>query len=213
MQTAIIIRLLGYLRKYWQATAVAYVSLLLATGVDLITPNLIKYVIDCGIRVGGQEEAVRTACPANVDPLSIAASAALAIVGLTVLKGAFQFGQSYLGQWGAQGIAYDIRNDIYRHLQRLSFSWHDRAQTGALMARATSDVEQLRNFTGRAVLQLANLIFMATGITVVLFATNWKLAIAAILTLPLLIHTINRYNDGVRPLFRQAQEELAQLAA
>jgi len=125
----------------------------------------------------------------------------------------FQFGQGYLGEYGAQGIAYDVRNDIYRHLQKLSFSWHDRAQTGQLMARATSDVEQLRNFTGRAFLQMAQLIVMGSGIALVLFATNWKLAIASVLMVPLLLRTISYYNDSVRPYFRQAQEELAQLAA
>ena len=213
MQTTIIIRLLGYLRKYWRATAVAYVSLVAATAIDLITPELIKHVIDCGIRAGGLPEGARSACGVNVDPLSVASGAALLIVGLTVLKGGFQFGQSYLGQYGAQGIAYDIRNDIYRHLQRLSFSWHDRAQTGALMARATSDVEQLRNFTGRALLQAGQLVFLAVGITIVLLTMNWKLALASALVFPLLWQTMIRYNRVARPLFYQVQEALSVLAA
>jgi ATP-binding cassette subfamily B protein len=183
-----------------------------ATAVDLIIPMLIRQVIDCGIQgtAGGR---AAQACPGPVDPLALAWHAAVLIVGLTILKGAFQFGQGYLGEYGAQGIAYDIRNEMYRHFQRLSFSWHDRAQTGQLMARATSDVEQLRNFTGRAVLQMAHMIFMGAGIAIVLFAMNWKLAIAATITLPLLFRTIDQYNRNVRPLFRQAQEELAQLAA
>ena len=178
---AIGFRIFKYFRKYALATGVAYVCLMVVTGIELSIPELIRRVIDCGIRTGGTTPA---SCPPMSDPMSLVQGAALLIVGLTVVKGGFQFGQGYLGEYGAQGIAYDIRNDIYRHLQKLSFSWHDRAQTGQLMARATSDVEQLRNFTGRAVLQLANLIFMATGITVVLFATNWKLAIAAVLTIP-----------------------------
>ena len=207
---AIAFRIFKYFRKYWLATAVAYACLMVVTGIELAIPELIRRVIDCGIRTGG---VTPLGCPETADPMSIVQTAALLIVGLTVLKGAFQFGQGYLGEYGAQGIAYDIRNDIYRHLQKLSFSWHDRAQTGQLMARATSDVEQLRNFTGRAFLQMAQLIVMGTGISIVLFTTNWKLAIAAVLMVPLLLKTINYYNHAVRPLFRQAQEELAQLAA
>ena len=206
------LRIIGYFRGYWPAILGAYVCLLTATVVDLFIPHLIRQVIDCAIQ-GGLGDRVRPACSADVDPLALAWQASALIVVLTVIKGAFEFGKGYLGEYGAQGIAYDIRNDMYRHFQRLSFSWHDRAQTGQLMSRATSDVEQLRNFTGRAILQLAHLIFMGTGITIVLFAMNWKLAIVSILTLPFLFNTIEKYNRDVRPLFRQAQEELAQLAS
>lgn len=207
---AIGFRIFKYFRKYLLATVTAYICLMVVTGIELSIPELIRRVIDCGIRAGG---AIPAGCPSGGDPMSLVQGAALLIVGLTVVKGGFQFGQGYLGEYGAQGIAYDIRNDIYRHLQKLSFSWHDRAQTGQLMARATSDVEQLRNFTGRAFLQLAQLIVMGTGISIVLFTTNWKLAIAAVVMVPLLLRTIGYYNRAVRPLFRQAQEELAQLAA
>jgi len=206
---AIAFRIFKYFRKYWVATGVAYFCLMVVTGIELSIPALIRRVIDCGIRAGG---AAPADCPPG-DPMALVQTAALLIVGLTVVKGGFQFGQGYLGEFGAQGIAYDIRNDIYRHLQKLSFSWHDRAQTGQLMARATSDVEQLRNFTGRAFLQMAQLVVMGTGIMVVLFTTNWKLAIAAMIMVPLLLRSITYYNRAVRPLFRQAQEELAQLAA
>jgi ATP-binding cassette subfamily B protein len=210
---AIIFRLLSYFGKYWAAVSVALVCLLLATVIDLAIPELIRRVIDCGMRVGTASAQTRAACPLLSDPMQIAYGAVAMIIGLTILKGLFQFGQGYLGEYGAQGIAYDLRNEIYRHLQNLSFSWHDRAQTGQLMARATSDVEQLRNFTGRAVLQLAQFIVMGTGITIVLFATNWKLALVSLICVPLLFRTIEQYNASVRPLFRQVQEELAVLAA
>lgn len=205
------LRVFGYFRRYWEATALAYFCLLLVTGIELAVPELIRRVIDCGIRVGPGAQS-RIVCP-TVDPFALASFSAVLIVGLTVVKGLLQFGHGYLGEYGAQGIAYDIRNDIYRHLQRLSFGWHDQAQTGQLMARATSDVEQLRNFTGRAFLQIAQFLLLGIAITAVLFATNWKLAIAAILILPLLARTVGYYTTAVQPLWRQAQEELAVLAA
>jgi ATP-binding cassette subfamily B protein len=208
----IVSRFIVYYRRYWFVVAAAYTCLLTATMIDLYIPSLIRQVIDCGIQ-SGVGDRIRAGCTPGIDPAALAWHVSAMIIGLTIIKGGFQFGQGFLGEYSAQGIAYDIRNQMYRHFQRLSFSWHDRAQTGQLMARATSDVEQLRNFTGRAVLQLANLVFMGTGIAIVLFATNWELAIAALITVPLLIRVIDQYNRNVRPLFREAQEELAQLAA
>ena len=203
-------RLASYLRRYWLTSTLGYLCLVLGLGIDLTVPELIRRVIDCGIRGHTLSAAV---CPADVPPLDLVRAAALLILGLTVLKGLFQFGQTYLAEYGAQGLAYDIRNDFYRHLQRLSFSWHDRAQSGALMARATSDVEQLRNFTGRALLQLANVLVMTVGIAVVLLVMNWKLAVVALLTLPLLVRSVVIYTGVVRPLFQQIQEELSSLAS
>jgi ATP-binding cassette, subfamily B, multidrug efflux pump len=207
------LRILGYYRNYWHAPTAALVFLFLATGIELYVPDLIRQVIDCGVKIGGGQVSSRTVCPITTDPLALVWHAAAMIIGLTVLKGLFQFGHGYLGEYGAQAIAYDIRNEMYAHFQRLSFSWHDRAQTGQLMARATSDVEQLRQFNGRAVVLLAQVITLSSGITIVLFVNNWKLAIASLIMLPFLIRTIERYNGSVRPVFRQVQEEMAQLAS
>ncbi|HZT06952.1 MAG TPA: ABC transporter ATP-binding protein [Chloroflexota bacterium] len=207
---AIALRILAYRRKYWFTLAIAYLCLLASTAVDLTVPELIRRVIDCGIRATGT---VHGACPTGVSQLDLVKGAALLVVGLTAFKGAFLFGQQYLAEYGAQATAYDIRNDLYRHLQRLSFSWHDRAQSGALMARATSDVEQLRWFTGRSFLQLAQFVCLGIGISIVLFVTNWKLAIVSILILPAFLRTVVRYSKTVRPMFQQIQQELAVLAA
>lgn len=200
------LRILGYMRKYWVTATTAYVCLMLGLGIDLAVPQILRKAIDDGIRGAISDT------PSG-DPLEIIRNCALLIVGLTVLKGIFQFGQTYLAEFGAQGIAYDIRNDFYRHLQQLSFSWHDKAQSGALMARATSDVEQLRNFTGRAFLQLAQVVFLAVGISIVLFLSNWKLALVGLVTVPLLFRVVVGYNRSIRPLFQQIQQELSVLAA
>ncbi|MBM2813197.1 MAG: putative transporter [Chloroflexi bacterium] len=81
------------------------------------------------------------------------------------------------------------------------------------MARATSDVEQLRNFTGRGLLLLGQFAFMAVGITIVLLLMNWKLALVSALMFPFLAHTVVRYNQAAQPLFYQVQEALARLAS
>src|SRR5581483_12204673 len=115
----VLLRILGYLRKYTATTATAYVLLMGATAIDLITPNIIKNVIDCGIKVGPVLGTQRAACSAGVDARTLLWRAVATIAILTVIKAVMQFGQGFLGQYGAQGIAYDIRNDIYEHLKRL----------------------------------------------------------------------------------------------
>ncbi len=207
------LRILSYLRKYWLATVTAYLCLLFVTAVDLTIPRLIREVIDCGIRVGVGPKSLPVHCDAGVDAMSLVTWAAFLIVGLTLVKGFFHFGQGYLGAYTAQGIAYDLRSQISRHLQRLSFSWHDRAQTGQLMARATSDVDQLRLFTGRALLQLTQFVLIGVGVSVMLFNMNWKLALASFVTMPFLLRAGSQYGRKVRPLFRKAQQEVAVLAA
>ncbi|NIO06542.1 MAG: ATP-binding cassette domain-containing protein [Deltaproteobacteria bacterium] len=207
-----VLRILGYFRKYWLATLGAYACLVVVAGVELSVPYLIRQIIDCGIKVGVGDHGVPAHCITGMDSMRLVTWLVFLIVGLTVLKGIFHFGQGYLGAYSAQGIAYDLRSQISRHLQRLSFSWHDRSQTGQLMARATSDVDQLRHFTSRALIQMAHFVFISVGISVVLFNTNWKLALASLVTLPFLSHAASQYGRRVRPLFRMAQQELAVLA-
>ena len=209
---ATVLRILGYFRKYWLATMAAYICLLVVAAVELSIPYMIRQIIDCGIKVGAGAHGDPAHCATGVDSMSLITWFVLLIVGLSVLKGFFHFGQGYLGAYSAQGIAYDLRSQISRHLQRLSFGWHDRAQTGQLMARATSDVDQLRHFTSRALIQMAHFVFIGVGISVVLFSMNWKLALASLVTLPFLTHTASQYGRKVRPLFRRAQQELAVLA-
>ena len=75
--------------------------------------------------------------------------AALIIIGFAAVRGVFAFLQSYNAEKLSQSVAFDIRNDIFSKIQRLSFSYHDKNQTGQLMVRATDDVEKVRLFIGQ----------------------------------------------------------------
>ncbi|MEA2642434.1 MAG: ATP-binding cassette, subfamily multidrug efflux pump [Chloroflexota bacterium] len=205
----VLVRILGYLRPYWVTVVVAYACLFVASLIDLYMPDLVRQVIDCGIN---RAASTRSSCPAATDPSAIVAWAAMLTIVLTIFKGALQWGQGFLGEYGAQCVAYDLRRLMYEHLQKLSFSWHDQAQTGQLMARATSDVEQLRNFSGRGFIMLVQIVLMCSAIGVVLFLTNWKLAIASMVMLPFVARTVTLYNRAIRPLYWQVQQELAVLA-
>ncbi|MFN8500215.1 MAG: ABC transporter transmembrane domain-containing protein, partial [Anaerolineae bacterium] len=110
-------RVMKYLRPHWLDVTIAFVSLIIVTAASLVTPALIGRIINDGI---GQQ---------NI-PLIVGLT--LAILVFAVVRGLFQFFQSYLGERASQGAAFDMRNDLYTKLQRLSFSYHDQAQTGQL---------------------------------------------------------------------------------
>ncbi len=189
-------RALGYLRPYWRLTGTAYLTLLAVTGLTLLIPQLIRWAVDRGIRAGDQRA------------LGLAV---LAIVGLGVARGLLNFIQGRATEVASQGVAYDLRNALYRKLSALSFSYHDRAQVGQLLSRAVQDVDRVRFVTGRAFLRLAEGLVLLIGTTVVLIVMNPPLALLALGAMPLLAHRALYLSRRLRPLSLAVQQQLAVL--
>ena len=187
---------MGLLGPYRAVATGAFLSLVLVSATSLIGPWLLEYTIDSGIR-GRDARALGLA--------------AAGLVGAAAVRGGFGFLQGYWGEVVSQGVAYDLRNAVYAKLQRLSFSYHDRAQTGQLLARVTSDVEVVRQFVGTGFLQLASAITLLVGSAIVLFALEWRLALAALGVVPVIGLVVARFVSRVRPGFQRAQEVLAEL--
>jgi ATP-binding cassette subfamily B multidrug efflux pump len=189
-------RALGHLRKYWLVTLGAYVSLLIVTAGNLVTPRLIQVIIDSGI---------------TDKNMSVILWMALGLVALALGRSLFQFAQGYLSERASQGVAYDLRNALYARIQSLSFSYHDRAQTGQLLTRATNDVELVRMFTGMGFLQFLNSVVMLIGSLVLLFTMNWRLALMAVVILPLVLGLFSVFGLKARPMFSRVQKKLSAL--
>ena len=136
-----LVRILAFLRPYKGRVLATWFSVVASAGFVLAAPQLIRWAINFGL--GAKVEGGRLVTDGNTQTLVIAA---LAVVGAAALRGAFTFLQTYLGEWISQRVAYDLRNRIYDRLQRLSYAYHDRQQTGQLMSRATQDVEAVRWF-------------------------------------------------------------------
>lgn len=187
---------MGLLGPHRAVAAGAFVSLVLVSITSLIGPWLLEYTIDSGIR--------------GRDPRALVL-AAYGLVGAAAVRGGFGFLQAYWGEVVSQGVAYDLRNRVYDKLQRLSFSYHDRAQTGQLLARVTSDVEIVRQFVGTGFLQLASALTLLLGSAVVLIILEWRLALAALGVVPVIGLVVARFVTRVRPGFQRAQEVLADL--
>jgi ATP-binding cassette subfamily B protein len=138
--------------------------------------------------------------------------AAAAIVGVAVLRGVFAFGQTYLGEWISQRVAYDIRNAIYDRLQRLSYAYHDQQQTGQLMSRATQDVEAVRWFVSMGLLRGSYVVILLIAVLVLMLVTSWQLALVVWAFIPLIAWRSTVMALTLRPLWTTIQEGLARIA-
>jgi ATP-binding cassette subfamily B multidrug efflux pump len=189
-------RALAYLRSYTWQSVVAVLSLLLVSGANLATPLLIGRAIDEGIG------------PRRLGVIFVVVGW---LVGLALARAVFTFLQGYLAERASQGVAYDLRDALFERIERLSFSYYDRVQTGQLVTRLTSDVEQIRTFAGSGVVQLANAVVMLLGTTVLLLYLDWQLALVALAVVPIIAVLLVRFVGRIRPLFREVQQTLGRL--
>jgi ATP-binding cassette subfamily B protein len=188
----VILRIFGYLRPYRLRVVAIYLALFAALGIQLTIPSVLGRAIDDGIVAHDRDFLVRSA---------------LLIVGLTILQGIFTFIRSYLVQSLAEQVAYDLRNQLYQHLQRLPFSFYDRAQTGQLMSRATDDVNNIRAMLVMAMRPLVLAIGTFVIVTIVLVREDAVLALVALAPMPILIWYSVRFGVALRPLFQQVQQQ------
>jgi ATP-binding cassette subfamily B protein len=171
-------------------------ALLLSNGASLVQPQFTRLIVDRGIGAANMRLIIWLS---------------LALVGFAILRSVFSFAQ---GAWMvriAQDVAYDMRNRIYAKIQALSFSYHDQAQTGQLMTRATSDVDMVQGFVGQGFLMVVGSALMMIGSLVFLFITNWQLSIVMLIIVPLSFGIFGQVISRIRPLFRVVQQRLAHL--
>lgn len=198
MQQQSLNRVLASLRQYWLIGLGASLSLLLLTAANAITPQLFRWGIDRGI------------AERNLDVMM---QVAIAMVLVAIGRGLFNFGQSFWAEQLGQNIAYDLRNRIFKKLENLSFSYHDRTQTSQLLTRITSDVEQIRTFIGTGLLQVVSSLVTLVTTTVILLLMNWQLALVSLALVPLAAYILFRFFTRNQHLFGQAQEKLGDLNA
>ncbi len=191
-------RALWYLRSYKGEAFGAFGALLLSSAASLATPQLIAYAIDSGI------------APRSLNVILLAVGG---LMTAALLRGLFQFLQGYLAERASQGVAYDLRNDLFAKIERLGFGYYDRVETGQLVTRLTSDVEQIRTFVGSGVVQLAAAAVMLVGTTVLLFSLDWRLALVALSIVPFIFFLLLRFVRRIGPLFRGVQQTLGRLNA
>jgi ATP-binding cassette subfamily B protein len=203
----------------------AYGALIVATLAQLIVPQLLKNMIDAitngslihlpvlqrGVVMLQTGKSLAQLEADNAAGQTLLFNIVLLIVIFAVVRGLFSFVQTYAAESVSQGIAYDLRNEIFTKIQRLSFSYYDRTQTGQLMIRATDDVEKLRIFIAQG-LVLAVGAFLLLGATlIILFLINWKLTLVILPILPLSLVLFFIFGRISQPLFGELQRRLSTL--
>ncbi|MFM7423478.1 MAG: ABC transporter ATP-binding protein [Elainella sp.] len=174
----------------------ALLSSLLLTAAYAITPQLFRWGIDQGI--------------ARQD-LRVVLYSAIAMVGAAVARGLFNFGQSFWAEAASQGVAYDLRNQIFSKIQNLSFSFHDQSQTSQLLTRMTSDIEQIRTFLSTSLVQVISAMATLVSIAVILLIMNWQLALITLTVVPMAGWLMARFLSRNGAVFRLVQEQLGDL--
>ncbi|MDD5369249.1 MAG: ABC transporter ATP-binding protein [Anaerolineaceae bacterium] len=222
-------RAIGYLGHYKQLAFWAYLFLFISTGAMLTVPQLIQNIIDAVSNgyIAKQISAIPAAfLPTVLQKLGWTAdqfttyqngaeqaliSAGLLILMFAIMRGAFAYAQTYMSERVSQSVAFDFRNDLFSKIQRLSFTYHDRNQTGQLMVRATDDVEKLRLFIGQGLLMATQALVMLIGSMLILVFTNLKLTLVILPILPIAIVLFVVFGMATRPLFTEVQIRLSRL--
>ena len=191
-------RLLGYLRPYGHYAGAALVAIVAGSVLQLAQPWLTKIAIDRYIATG-----------------DLAGVGRIALLFLVVLLGSFalEFAQTWLMQMTGQRIMFDMRMQIYGHLQRLSLSYYDRHPVGRTMTRVTTDVDVLNDLFSAGVVAVFGDVFTLVGIMVVLLVMDWRLALLAFSVLPLIVLITQWFRRNVRESYRTVRLWIARINA
>ncbi|MBI5957354.1 MAG: ABC transporter ATP-binding protein [Chloroflexi bacterium] len=197
----ILLRILRYMRPYWRTAIVVYACLIVATLLTLAGPWLIGDAIDAALKDNSSDASHFPLFPDDWDAKQTLTATAILITVLALLRGLINYGQRYGTQWLGRKIAYDIRMDLFSHLQRLPFSFYDHARVGVLMSRTIGDVDEIRFFAGVVIGDAINLFVLLIGIYGIMFSINASLTLIFLVPLPFLFAVAFAFGVRIEPLF------------
>ncbi|MGH7711619.1 MAG: ABC transporter ATP-binding protein [Gemmatimonadaceae bacterium] len=197
-RTAVILRLLSYLKPYRRQLVLGLSAAAVITLVSLFPPYLAGYVIDRVIRPA-QEGGLARGSAARIAWLAVAAMAALFVLREAAALVRLRL-MSVLGEW----VARDLRAELYEHIQRLSLAFFSRKKTGSLITRVTADTDRLWDFLAFGVVDVSLSVVMLLGLGVVLLLLDWRLGLVMTLPVPFFIWLIYWHGESLQRLFIRA---------
>jgi ATP-binding cassette subfamily B protein len=222
-------RAIRYLGQHKKTASFAYGALLISTVAQLMVPQIIQNIMDTlsnGMIAHELAKVPATILPMALEKLNwtmdqfnqysnnwlnLLLGAGALVVLFAVLRGLFSYIQTYMNERVGQSIAFDMRNDLFAKIQRLSFSYHDKNQTGQLMVRATDDVEKVRLFLAQGLLMAVQAVVLLVSAIVILFFTNAKLTLVVLPILPLVFVLMMLLGRQMQPIFTVVQTRLSAL--
>lgn len=204
-------RLLHYIRPHrWKAAGAVLATMLLSV-TQVAGPFLNQVAIDRYLFPSshGTHNLLARYLPAN--PYTGIATIGLLYIGVLLLGFGLDFAQTYAMQWVGQHSMYDLRRELFAHLQRLPVAFFDRNPVGRLVTRVTNDVEALNDTISDALVALINDCFILVMIVLVMFYYNWRLALVTLSVLPLIFLATARFRRAVRESYRRIRLAVARI--
>ncbi len=189
-------RVIPFIRPYRLIAFFMVITVVLPVAMELLVPRALNYVIDAGIEAGDMSAIVR----GSLVMLATALIGAVATLGQGVCRAEL-----------SQGLAYDLRNRMFAHIQTFSFANLDNMQTGQLMTRLSSDVDMVRMVFSAGAALFLRAILMVAGSLVMMLIIDWQLAIIMLVLLPLAVVIMWGLMHVARPLFILVQQKLSGL--
>jgi ATP-binding cassette subfamily B multidrug efflux pump len=203
-------RLLTYLRPYRWQVGVAIVSIILKSFADVLGPYLVKVAVDRYL-------APTKGSPSGLwdwlspKPLTGMGQISTIYFGLLIFTFVLEFLQTYYMQWTGQQIMFDLRSQIFRHLQRMHVAFYDKNPVGRLVTRVTTDVDALNEMFTSGVVSIFEDLFVLAGIFGIMLCMNWKLALITFAVLPFIVFATKIFRDKVRDSYRRIRTAIARI--
>ena len=205
-------RLLGYLRPYKWQVALALVAIVLKSAADVVGPYITKIAIDKYLAPARGTSSVLDRWLSSVPLTGIAQIGGL-YVGLLLFGFLLEFLQTYLMQWTVQKIMFDLRSQIFRHLQRMHVGFFDKNPVGRLVTRVTTDVDALNEMFTAGVVSIFEDVFVLVGILAIMLNMDWRLALITFAVLPLIMIATMVFRKFVRDSYRRIRIAIARINA
>ncbi len=207
-------RLLTYLRPYKLQTALSAVAIVFKAASDVVGPYLVKVAVDTYMTPSVAERAGHLSWLArhlSRDPNTGISQIGLLYLGALALTFLLEFVQTYLMQWTGQKIMFDMRSEIFRHLQRMAPAFFDRNPVGKLVTRVTSDVDALNEMFTAGVLAIFEDVFVLAFIVMIMLNMSWPLALLALSVLPAILYVTKIFRKHVRESYRRIRSAIARI--
>ena len=206
-------RLLTYLRPYTTQVALSLFAVITKAAADVAGPYLIKVAIDRYMTHTPSPGTWWIAKHLSPDAMTgVTQCAGLYLLALLVSYG-LEFLQTYLMQWTGQQIMFDMRSQLFRHLQRMHVGFYDRNPVGRLVTRVTSDVDALNEMFTSGVLAIFEDVFVLLFIVVIMLRMSWPLALLTLCVLPAIMYATRLFRISVRNSYRRIRTAIAKINA
>ncbi len=189
-------RLMKYLKPYRWHVALGILLSLLVSALEAMRPLFTKIAVDTNIAQNDKHGLLITA---------------LLFLAVILVRGFIQYANAYLTQWIGQRTIFDLRMEVFNHLQALSLKFYDRNPIGRLITRVTNDVEVLNEMFSSGVVMVFSDVFTIAGIFYFMFSMNWKLTLVTLSVLPFLFYGTFLFRRKVREAYREVRIQIARI--